>query len=73
MSERCLQSVTVPGVFSSTDTSLGRSCVRAAGHEGPHRWQQRWEALPPAEVEAEIERDREKWEGDEDDEVRPPD
>jgi hypothetical protein len=64
---RCDQPVKVPGVFSVTDTDTGRRCLRVAGHDGPHRWQARWEGLPPEEVEAEIARDLAEWEPPEDD------
>lgn len=65
----CGEPVTVPGVFSTASTDLGRLCQREAGHAGPHRWQARWESVPPAEVEAELERDRLAWEPDEDDDL----
>ena len=55
----------MPGVLSTADKVVGR-CVRPAGHEGQHRWSERWERMDPAEVEAEIEADRRKWEPDED-------
>lgn len=69
---RCDAPVTVPGVFSTTETDLGRRCVRAAGHAGPHRWQPRWTGVAPAEVEAEIARDAEMWETPEDEREDPP-
>ena len=72
MSEsRCGAAVTVPGVFSATTSDLGRTCLRAAGHEGPHRWQQRWTAVPPGDVEAEIARDAEQWDTPEDERETP--
>jgi hypothetical protein len=63
----CGQPVRVPGVFSTTETDIGRLCQREAGHAGPHRWQERWAALSPAQVEAELERDRLTWDADDDD------
>ena len=66
MSSRCDAPVTVPGVFSTTESDLGRRCARAAGHEGPHRWQARWESAPPGDVEAEIARDAQEWDTPED-------
>lgn len=65
----CGKPVTVPGVFSATETDLGRLCQREEGHSGPHRWQQKWTGLSPAQVEAEIERDRATWEGEDDEEL----
>ena len=64
----CGMPVTVPGVFSNTQTDLGKLCQREAGHEGPHRWQPRWEGLSPAAVEADIARDLAEWERSADDE-----
>lgn len=63
----CGQPVTVPGVFSSVSTDTGHACQREAGHEGPHRWQARWEGLSPAAVEADIARDLATWEPSDDD------
>ncbi|HVF05224.1 MAG TPA: hypothetical protein VNA20_10310 [Frankiaceae bacterium] len=65
---RCGQPVTVPGVFSAVSTDTGHTCQRAAGHEGVHRWQPRWEGVSPAEVEADIARDLAAWEPSDDDE-----
>ena len=65
----CGKPVTVAGVFSATETDLGRLCQREEGHAGPHRWQEKWSGLGPARVEAEIERDRATWEGDDDEEL----
>jgi hypothetical protein len=65
----CGEPVTVPGVFSATETDTGHACQREAGHGGPHRWQARWAALSPAQVEEEIERDRLAWDADPDEEL----
>ena len=64
----CGQPVSVPGVFSSTSTDLGRTCQRESGHSGPHRWQAKWEGVPESQVEADIARDLATWEPSEEDE-----
>jgi hypothetical protein len=68
----CGQPVTVPGVFSSVSTDTGHTCQRLGGHEGPHRWQERWQGVPPEAVEADIARDLATWEGEDDDERAEP-
>lgn len=66
----CGQPVRVPGVFSSTETDTGHVCQRESGHDGPHRWQARWEGVSSAQVEADIARDLAAWEpSDEDDDA----
>ena len=65
----CGKPVTVPGVFSATETDLGRLCQREEGHAGPHRWQAKWAALSPSDVEAELERDRLAWDAGDDEEL----
>lgn len=67
---RCDEPVTVTGVFSSVVTDTGHRCQRESGHDGVHRWQARWEGVPPHEVEAEIARDLAAWEAPEDDDER---
>lgn len=64
--EPCGAPVTVPGVFSATERDTGHRCQRAAGHEGVHRWSERWAGASPREVEAELLRDYEKWDKPED-------
>ena len=57
----CGAPVTIPGVFTSVVTDTGRRCQRVAGHDGPHRWSQRWAGVTPVEVEAELAAEFEKW------------
>ncbi|HVE63132.1 MAG TPA: hypothetical protein VNB94_04965 [Mycobacteriales bacterium] len=54
---RCGAPVVVPGVFSAASADTGRTCVRAAGHEGVHRWTAAWAALTAEQVEDEVARD----------------
>lgn len=65
---RCGQPVTVPGVFSAVSNDTGHTCQREAGHAGVHRWQAKWEGVPPGEVEAAIARDLATWEPADDEE-----
>lgn len=65
MSPRCGAPVVVPGVFSATEEVVGH-CVRAAGHDGRHRWTSGWESLDPADVEALIAADEAAWEPEDD-------
>ncbi len=54
--ERCGAPVVVPGVFSSVSSDTGHRCVRAAGHDGPHRWNATWSTMTPSEVEDAVRR-----------------
>ena len=63
-SGRCDAPVVVPGVFSSVTTDTGHRCVRASGHDGPHRWNATWSTMPPEEVEAAVRRAEAAWEDD---------
>lgn len=57
--EQCGAPVIIPGVLHNRDS--GHRCQRLAGHDGVHRWQERWEGSSPLEVEAELRREYEKW------------
>jgi hypothetical protein len=63
--ERCGQPVTVAAAFTPVITDTGHTCLRAAGHEGIHRWSAKWETVPPAQVEADLAAEYEKWDKDE--------
>ncbi|MEO6712868.1 MAG: hypothetical protein ABIM89_05495 [Mycobacteriales bacterium] len=51
----------IAGVFTSIESDTGKSCQRAGGHPGPHRWSGSWEGWAPVDVEAAITADYEKW------------
>ena len=57
----CGAPVKIAQVFTPVEYDTGHTCQRPAGHQGVHRWQQRWESVSPREVEAELVRDYEKW------------
>jgi hypothetical protein len=69
---RCAAPVTVSDFFPTGEPVAHRECVRLRGHQGPHRWQRRWEGVAPADVEAELARDAEEWDSD-DERVEPRD
>ena len=54
--ERCGAPVVVPGVFSAVSADTGHRCLRAAGHDGAHRWNATWSTMTPSEVEAAVRR-----------------
>jgi len=60
--QRCGAPVVIPGVFSSVSMDTGHRCVRAVGHERPHRWNAMWATMPPHEVEAAVRRAEAAWE-----------
>jgi hypothetical protein len=64
--ERCGQPVTIAAAFTPVVTDTGHTCLRAAGHEGIHRWSAKWESASPAQVEAELAAEYEKWDKDDD-------
>ena len=64
--QRCGAPVEVPGVFSAVTSDTGHRCVRAAGHDGVHRWSATWSTMPPSEVEEAVRRAEAAWEDDED-------
>lgn len=68
---RCDAAVAVPGVFTTTTSDTGHRCVRAAGHDGVHRWSATWATMPPAEVEAAVRRAEAAWEDDDESRDQP--